>query len=187
MARYSDRHPAPDDHSDPWPPADLASHAVSGHQPKKKHGWVWAVLAVAAGVVIFALCGGILGSGLTKGNDEAGVNGQKRVGGGQFGTPSPIPTPPKGQGTPKPKVKASVIREGQWVVGEDDVKAGRYKTPGAKDGIVVFCTWTIYASDGGQIVDVGAVSELDSPGRVKLKTGQAFKTSGCRDWSRVSD
>jgi hypothetical protein len=85
----------------------------------------------------------------------------------------------------KAKPKVFVIREGDWLVG-DDVPGGTYVSKGAKPGVIMLCTWTVKASDdtGAAVLDFGTSQRVDEQGRVKLKTGNAFETSGCENWIR---
>lgn len=108
---------------------------------------------------------------------------------GDNGAPVVIPAPSK---TPDPGVRPSsakansTIGEGMWLVGTD-VPAGTYKTSGAKSGLIQFCTWTVHAREGSdaEILDFGSSDKTTEQGRVVLKKGQVFDTSGCQEWNRV--
>ena len=76
------------------------------------------------------------------------------------------------------------IGEGGYLVGTD-VKAGRYRTPGAAKSVVVYCLWTVHAGGDpdGEITSYGQVDKTTAPGNVTLKKGDYFQTQGCQDWT----
>jgi hypothetical protein len=71
-----------------------------------------------------------------------------------------------------------------WEVGVD-VSPGKYRTSGAVKGLFEFCSWTVRASDDpdSRVIDLGS-SNANEPGRVTLKAGQSFDTSGCEAWTK---
>jgi hypothetical protein len=82
------------------------------------------------------------------------------------------------------KVSAS-IGEGTWEVGVD-VKPGKYKTAGALQTGLGLCYWHTATDDTNlTIVAQGVVDKPNEPGRVTLKKGQFFKTTGCEPWVSV--
>ncbi|MET0416529.1 MAG: hypothetical protein ABW022_10970 [Actinoplanes sp.] len=124
--------------------------------------------------LLFLICGGLLGFLDT----EAKTGYQIPDSGPPVSVNDGAEKSPEAKTSPRPQT----IREGQWEVGTD-VKAGKYKTKGARDSIVVLCTWTI--KKGQEFVDGGTVSETDAQGVVTLKKGQTFETRGCQDWYAV--
>jgi hypothetical protein len=82
--------------------------------------------------------------------------------------------------------KSVGIGEGLWEVGKD-VKPGKYKTAGAADSIIPMCYWHTAKTDGDEsIINQGVTDKPNAQGRVTLKAGQFFKTSGCKTWVPVS-
>jgi hypothetical protein len=90
--------------------------------------------------------------------------------------------------TSKPPIKAAPpkkpiipqIGEGEFEVGKD-VTAGKYKTAGAADSMIPLCSFSVL-NNQGTYVDSGLVDGLNEQAYVTLKTGQTFKTSGCKAW-----
>ena len=99
-------------------------------------------------------------------------------------TPEASTTQAKGGAVPPPSdiKKPVTVREGTWEVGTD-IKAGKYKTPGAEDGVIEFCSWSVQKGD--DYVDFGSSGESDAQGLVTLKNGQVFETNGCQPWVLV--
>lgn len=133
------------------------------------------VVGLLLGILVLAMCAGlatlILGGGDSDKQtavhfpeDEGSSNANKA-------TPSVKPSP-----------RPSTIREGMWEVGKD-VKAGKYKTSGATEGVVTLCTWIVRS--GENPVTVGTVDKPSAQGLVTLKAGQTFETNGCKDWYAV--
>jgi hypothetical protein len=82
------------------------------------------------------------------------------------------------------KVSAG-IGEGTWEVGVD-VKPGKYKTAGAVQTGLGLCYWHTALDDSNtHIVAQGVVDKPNEPGRVTLKKGQFFRTTGCEPWISV--
>lgn len=136
---------------------------------RQKKIWPWLVgglvLAILMGMV--ALCAGLVA---------------------MDGTVTPPPTLPT---TTLPTTEAPTaskagaivtIGQGDWLVGKE-VAAGTYRTPGAEDSAVPLCNWAVWTDDyKNNAVAVGLSSKVDQPGRVVLKAGQVFETSGCKPW-----
>lgn len=107
------------------------------------------------------------------------------IGGGAFlasaDSPDVAPTPPRVAET-LPAIAPESTNEigpGTWVVGSE-VEAGSYRTSGAAGAL---CYWHTAKDDTDETIDQqGVISEPKQPGRVTLKKGQYFKTSGCEDW-----
>jgi hypothetical protein len=134
------------------------------------------VIAGVIFVVIAGLCviGGIAlgGIGVDPGSAPRGV----------VPGPSVIKPPADTSGA---GISKANIGEGIWEVGVD-VKAGKYKTDGAQDASIPMCYWDLRTgSETGDFVDQGVVNSPEAPGRVTLKKGQFFKTSGCKPWQPV--
>jgi hypothetical protein len=80
------------------------------------------------------------------------------------------------------KAAVPYIGEGEWLVGTD-VASGTYRTPGADDDIIPMCTWVVWADDSKTEAGSSGISDKgNAPGRVVLKKGQVFETSGCKPW-----
>lgn len=145
-------------------------YSYSTHYPKKKR---WPIILVVVGIVLLLGClVGLLTVAL-----KADPTTKTR-------TPGPASTAAKTRDvTPPAKpVKAKTIGEGTWKVGTE-VTPGTYRTPGAKEGIITLCSWQVSTDDDGQhILSIDAVDSTSEPGRVTLKAGRYFKTSGCQDW-----
>lgn len=168
----------------PVPPS--APFSPGGGRPtptaaNKHRGWI--VAAVLFGV-LFCLVGTLVVGGMIADKKQKPT------------TPAPLPTTRTGEveksagvkgAPPATKVAAvpSRIGDGQWLVGED-VKAGIYRTGGAKERAVTFCQWTVKAGDesGAELLDFGSATGTQETGRVRLRNGQVFDTHGCQDWVR---
>jgi hypothetical protein len=132
------------------------------------------ILAGVLGALVLMCCGlsiPVLASMLDQ-DDPVSVGGQIEV-------PSPVSTMP----TPPAKAAPKTIGEGQWIVGED-VEAGRYKTEGADPDILALCVWTVYKTEGQNPITFGSTDQANAPGRVTLRKGNAFHTTGCKPWVR---
>jgi len=137
---------------------------------RRKKVWPWVIAAsVAALLILVALCAGLLGA--TGHDDPPTLN-----------TPtaeSVAGNKPKPTTAPKP---VNGVDEGEWLVGED-VAAGTYRTDGALDSAIPVCIWTVWTNDDkADVVAVGSADKANQPGRVVLKKGQVFSTSGCKRW-----
>jgi hypothetical protein len=87
--------------------------------------------------------------------------------------------------TPKPIQNPNSIGEGLWKVGTE-VKAGTYRTKGAIDAQIPLCYWHTAKDDtDATIITQGLVDKITQQGRVTLKKGEFFKTSGCQEWEKV--
>ena len=131
---------------------------------KKSHTWLW-VLAGALVLVVVMLCG-IMAAGDPKSTV----------------TPQDTGKVPQKAGTPSKQV-GPYIGEGEWLVGTD-VAPGTYRTSGAVDDAYPACAWVVRKDDdqNSPVIDVGASDKVNAPGRVVLKKGQVFETSGCKGW-----
>lgn len=84
---------------------------------------------------------------------------------------------------PTSKAVPVTIGDGTWEVGTD-VKAGKYRTPGPVNSVLVMCYWDVRnGSEEGEIVAQGVKNDLGAQGLVTLRKGQFFTTSGCEAWS----
>lgn len=144
---------------------------------QKKNTWKWVVGVILGGVV--ALCG--LGFAGALASFDAKPQGDAL-------SPVIVPgdsPPPSAKGTVKAPQKAApaLIGEGMWLVGTD-VASGTYKTAGAAESVLQFCSWSVKKSEdpGSDVLDFGSSSETKEPGRVVLKKGNIFETSGCQKW-----
>jgi hypothetical protein len=154
-------------------------------KPEKKSNALGVAILLACAIVVICSCLAVVGA--MAGDDESD-EGLRAV-----STPNATAThaapvskapAPKAKTAPA-KPKPVTIGEGEWLVGED-VPAGRYRTPGAKDGILVYCSWLVTSEGGdGELLDAGSVSSTTAPGRATLKAGQEFQTSGCEPWALV--
>jgi hypothetical protein len=89
---------------------------------------------------------------------------------------------PKAGAAPKGNALPNTVGEGMWRVGKD-IPAGKYRTNGASDPDFPLCYWHVAADDGDDHIKTQGVNDSpNQPGLVTLKTGQYFKTSGCKDW-----
>lgn len=144
-------------------------YSYAKQYPKKKK---WPIVLIGLGVLCILAC--LIGATLLLAHEPDDTE-----------APGSAPTTQASKGgnaATKPSVKVVKIGEGTWKVGTE-VAAGTYRTPGAKDGIVTLCTWQVSTDDDGQnIVTIDAVDSTKEPGRVTLKAGRYFKTSGCQDW-----
>jgi hypothetical protein len=141
---------------------------------KPKRRWPWVLIGLAVLLVLGCVGMGAILAGAGPSNNGIDV----------YDTPSIQAVPNTGArptvAKPKPE---QTIREGDWVVGED-VPPGRYRTPGAKKSIITLCTWTVAPNEDAEPQDFGTSDKTDEPGRVTLKKGNVFETSGCQDWVR---
>lgn len=133
--------------------------------PKRKKVWPWiAGAAVVALLALVATCAGIL----TNASNPVSVTV----------TSDPVaPQEQTGQ-----KASKTDIGEGEWLVGKD-VAPGTYRTTGADDSAVPLCHWVVWTNDNkNEAGPSGLVDKSNQPGRVALKKGNVFETSGCRPW-----
>src|SRR5262245_56639647 len=159
--RYTASGPWPSESSQPLPSSDIP--------PARRPVWPW-ILAFLV-VVVMGLC--CVAATLTVRN--GGMEDTGRAAGQAASDMASRSVPQKGS--------PPAILEGQWVLGED-AEPGRYKTDGADPDLFTLCVWTVYAKEGGNAVDFGTLGEPNSPGRVTLKKGQEFHTTGCKPWVR---
>lgn len=141
------------------------------NQPIRKRRPIWPWVLGGGVFLIVALC--LVGSIVTAGNavNEAGKALEAEAPAGVVSDgPTPSPT----------KTNQSVIGEGQFEVGTH-VKAGKYRTAGAKESIFQVCIWTVKDAEGNYL-DSGTADGLNEPQSVTLKKGQSFDSSGCQDW-----
>lgn len=175
MARYSDRSDPniyrPD--GEPW---RLGPGEIVTPTRKRRAVWPWILLGV-----VLLLCGIMVPILALAGDSQ-----DKQLKGSPTSTPTTIEPPTKTGGPSKKAVaekKKTSVDDGEWLVGED-VPSGRYRTTGAEDSIITFCTWTILDKEDGNPIDFGTSSETNAPGRVTLKKGNVFQTTGCKPWTR---
>ncbi|WP_051734995.1 MULTISPECIES: hypothetical protein [Streptomyces] len=83
--------------------------------------------------------------------------------------------------SPAPSGPATTISPGTYLVGED-IKAGSYKTAGPSSSSVPNCYWSRARNDSGELSAIIANELLPGPGRVTVKAGEIFETSGCEAW-----
>lgn len=77
--------------------------------------------------------------------------------------------------------------DGTWVVGEDIV-AGTYRSPGAKEGIFEFCSVSTYANDtaDGNVLAIDTAN-ANEPIRIKVSGKvKSVKASGCEPFVKVA-
>jgi hypothetical protein len=158
-----------------WPGAHSQIHPVSGHRLPPPRNWPVVIGSLAAVVLV---CGGglfwLLGIGKTDPSDQPS--------GGVVQTPTTIGPPPS---TPAPPHKPVGISDGTWEVGVD-IPPGKFKTSGAENRSILMCYWDVRTgSETGAFVAQGVINKLNAPGRVTLKKGQFFTTSGCDDWKPI--
>jgi hypothetical protein len=148
--------------------------AASTVYPKKRKVWPWIVGGLVALVILGCGAGVLaLGGAVKEGVKTVEVDASRSA-------------------TGAPKQKAAVkapaparIGEGTWEVGTD-VKPGKYKTSGAADSVMPMCYWDVRkGSETGEFKDQGLVDSATAQGRVTLKAGDFFKTSGCNNWTAV--
>lgn len=84
-----------------------------------------------------------------------------------------------------PSGPASTISPGTYLVGED-VKAGTYKTAGPSDSALPNCYWSRSKDSSGELSAIIANELLPGPGRVTVRKGETFETSGCEAWQLTS-
>lgn len=149
--------------------------AMQQQLPRKRRIWPWVIL----GLFVALLCGfggvALIGSAGDKTN------------GAPTNTPSPTPNPGPSGGVAKKVAKAvaPTIGEGAWKVGTD-VKPGKYSTVGAADSVIPLCYWDVRAgSETGDITAQGVSNKATAKGYVTLKSGEYFKTSGCKPWTKL--
>ncbi|MFB6512102.1 hypothetical protein ACFCW4_02625 [Streptomyces virginiae] len=82
---------------------------------------------------------------------------------------------------PTPSGPAETIGSGTYLVGED-IKAGTYKTAGPSSSSVPNCYWSRNKNDSGEFSAIITNELLQGPGRVTVKKGEVFETSGCEVW-----
>jgi len=81
-----------------------------------------------------------------------------------------------------PEGPATSFSDGTFLVGTD-IEAGTYKSPGDDTGIG--CYWERAKDDSGDFDSIITNEAFDGPGRVTVKTGEIFKTSGDCEWRLV--
>lgn len=79
-----------------------------------------------------------------------------------------------------PSGPATSFQDGTFLVGTD-IAAGTYKTTGEAD-LDLGCYWERSKDDTGDFDSIIANDYSDGPGRVTVKAGEIFKTSGGCDW-----
>ncbi|KOT39867.1 hypothetical protein ADK41_13425 [Streptomyces caelestis] len=84
--------------------------------------------------------------------------------------------------TRKPGPATTFSGEGEYLVGED-IKAGTYKTAGPEDEWG--CYWERAKDASGEFDSIITNNNLTGQGRVKLNSGEYFKTNGCQEWKRI--
>jgi len=83
---------------------------------------------------------------------------------------------------PKPKGPATTVAgDGEYLVGSD-MKAGTYRTAGP-DGSL--CYWERAKDSTGDFDSIIANNNLQGSGRVTVRKGEVFKTTGCQKWAKV--
>lgn len=134
--------------------------------PPRRKVWPWILgAAVVALLAMVALCAGLLSSA----SKAPAV----------WTTPSQTPAPPA-----VAKHDPNTIAEGEWLVGKE-VAAGTYRTAGAADSAVPLCHWAVWTDDSKtEAVAIGVANKPQQPGRVVIKKGQVFETSGCKPWAK---
>jgi len=139
------------------------------------------VLGIAAGILVafFALCG----------------IGTVVIGSATDSDPKPTaswtstPNEPSGSGQAVRSTKGTPPRgntvrqygDGQYEVGKD-IPAGRYKTAGPEEDAFSFCYWERTRDTSGGFGSIIANETVKGQGYATLKTGEYFKTSGCKPW-----
>lgn len=143
------------------------------YPPKRKRTGLWVGLFIAANGVVLAIiaCAGVFGF-FSEEPQKAPAT-----------TPTPVVSSARVSVKPFQKPTVASIEEGMWLVGTD-VPSGTYRTAGAAEGLFQFCTWTVRSGEGADsdIVDFNTSGKTNEPGRVVLKKGQVFETSGCQKW-----
>ncbi|MFI1048970.1 hypothetical protein ACH4U3_24795 [Streptomyces griseoruber] len=85
----------------------------------------------------------------------------------------------------KPGAATTVEGDGQYLVGED-MQAGTYKTAGPdKSGFVDNCYWARTKDASGEFEAIIANANLAGQGRVTVRKGEYFETTGCLKWTKV--
>lgn len=143
--------------------------------PKQKHRWVlWLVCAVLFTGIIVS-CAAMFGSDQAK-------RGEPKA---PAATSAKAAAPKASQTKPGvPKLLQTKVGDGTFIVGKD-IPAGQYKTAGASEGLIAFCTWSTARNDSfDRVIDFGTANDVTQPGLVTLKKGYYFKTDGCQPWVR---
>lgn len=143
-----------------------------GYEPptKSRKKWPWVVIGLLLALIVLgcSMLGAIMNGA---GPSNNGID--------TYATPSARPAPKAASGVKGNSLK--VIGAGTWLVGQD-VAAGKYRTSGAKDDLEL-CYWHTAPDDGtSHIREQGVIANPNEPGRVTLKRGDYFKTSGCGPW-----
>lgn len=159
----------------PWPGAHSDVHPVAGFTPHKPHR-LWPYIF---GVPVLIAIGCMVLAVLSLGGPETSPHGVVQV-------PTTI-APPASSGGPThtPSHRPVSISDGTWEVGVD-IPAGKFKTEGAEERAVMVCYWDVRTkSETGNFVAQGIINGANEPGRVTLRKGQFFHTSGCKGWNPV--
>ncbi len=136
--------------------------------PRRRKVWPWILGAgFVALVALVALCAGLLSSASKAPAVWTTPTATQ--------APAVVSTGSKGNNT---------IAEGEWLVGKE-VAAGTYRTAGAADSAVPLCHWAVWTDDSKtEAVAIGVANKPQQPGRVVIKKGQVFETSGCKPWTK---
>lgn len=135
--------------------------------------WWWIGGAGAAFVVLILIIAAVGGGSKPQAGSSASPTPTATS---ASATPAPAPT----SEAPAPAGPATVIEEGDWVVGTD-IAAGTYRTI---QPVTSTCYWGIYkaGTNKGTIIQ----NDIVTGGRptVVLKNGQEFSNSGCGTFKR---
>ncbi|MDX3098035.1 hypothetical protein PV417_26415 [Streptomyces sp. ME19-03-3] len=178
----------------PYPPNPSAPHWATqyptaspsapqpSHKPSRRKAWL---THGAVGVVALIL-GTAAGGGGAEADSDAVATPAVTVTATAKAAAAPAPTVTATKTVtakpPKPKGPAtSVAGDGEYLVGTD-MKAGTYRTAGP-DGSL--CYWERAKDSTGDFDSIIANNNLQGSGRVTVRKGEVFKTTGCKKWAKV--
>lgn len=173
----------------PLPTAPVAWPPTPPQPPTKpSHRKAWLTHG-AVGVIALFLGAGISGSGDAQADGHPGAAPTVTVtktAEAQAANPEPTVTVTATTTVtakpPKPKGPAtSVPGDGEYLVGTD-MKAGTYRTAGPDE---FGCYWERDKDSSGDFDSIIANDNLQGSGRVTVRKGEVFKTSGCQKWVKV--
>lgn len=143
--------------------------------PKKKHTGLYLIGGALLALIIVFMCAALA----FRNTDPSGEPAKPTV------SAAPKTTAAKAAKTKAPAVAKPVtpqVGNGTFI-GGTDMKPGKYRTAGAREGIVQLCSWYTAPDDTiDNIIEQGVVNEVDAPGYVTVKTGQYFTSHGCKPW-----
>lgn len=159
---------------DRWPEGDgHPAQYAPPPQKKKRTGLIVGLIVAILITLVVVVCAAMFGRDQAKQgvvDVDTTTTAPARQGQSQAAKNAPVKKP------------VATVGAGTYIVGKD-ITAGRYKTKGAEESLIQFCTWQTSKTDSfNDVIDFGTADKANQPGLVTLKKGQYFKTDGCQPW-----